>query len=196
MLRYLQPQKIVEIGSGYSSAVVLDTNELFLDHRIDCTFIEPYPDRLRSLLRSGDRIRLIESRVQGVDFGVLTALEPGDVLFIDSSHVSKAGSDVNHIIFNILPRIRSGVYIHFHDIFYPFEYPADWISIGIAWNELYLLRGFLQNNHDYEIQFFSSFLQDQFRDRVLDALPAAGQDGPNGRVFRNRHEGSFWMRKK
>ncbi len=82
----------------------------------------------------------------------------GDVLFIDSSHVSKMGSDVNHILFNVLPLLKSGVFIHFHDMFYPFIYPKSWTEQGRFWNETFLLRAFLQNNKDFTIQFWGNFL--------------------------------------
>ncbi len=82
-------------------------------------------------------------------------------MFIDSSHVSKIGSDVNYILFEILPRLNNGVYIHFHDMFFPFIYPRDWVYNGNAYNELYLLRAFLMNNKDYSVQLFGDMLQKQ-----------------------------------
>ena len=87
-----------------------------------------------------------------------TTLASGDILFIDSTHVSKAGSDVNHIFFKILPSLAEGVNIHLHDIFYPFEYPKEWIYEGRAWNENYVLHAFLQYNSAFKITFFSNFL--------------------------------------
>jgi hypothetical protein len=56
--------------------------------------------------------------------------EANDVLFIDSSHVGKAGSDVNCLLFDILPSLRSGVHVHVHDVLHPFEYPLDWFEAG------------------------------------------------------------------
>ena len=71
-------------------------------------------------------------------------LEAGDVLFIDSSHVAKTGSDVNYLFFEVLPRLRRGVRVHVHDIFLPIEYPRDWvIDENRSWNEQYVLRALL-----------------------------------------------------
>jgi hypothetical protein len=71
--------------------------------------------------------------------------------------VSRAGSDLNHILFNVLPALARGVVVHFHDVFWPFEYPADWIKMGIAWNEAYVLRAFLMFNDSFEILFWAPY---------------------------------------
>lgn len=161
MIRHLKPKRIIEAGSGYSSCVTLDTNELFFNNSIACTFIEPYPELLYSLIKEDDkdRIEIISKKLQEIEVSKFEELTSGDILFIDSTHVSKIGSDVNYIFFQILPRIQSGVYIHFHDIFYPFEYPKSWIYEGRAWNEDYVLRAFLQYNHQFEIQLFNTYLE-------------------------------------
>lgn len=100
--------------------------ELFLGNEVDCTFIEPYTDLLRSVLKPGDteRINTIEKPLQDVPVSLFEGLTANDILFIDSTHVSRVGSDVN---FEVLPVLRSGVFIHFHDVFWPFEYPESWI---------------------------------------------------------------------
>ncbi|MFM0029593.1 class I SAM-dependent methyltransferase [Paraburkholderia madseniana] len=173
MIRYARPKRIVEIGSGFSSCMTLDTNEIWFGDSINCTFIEPYPDLLYSLLKLGDldRIRVIASRIQDADLSPIADLESGDILFIDSTHVSKIGSDVNRIVFDVLPSLRSGVYIHFHDIFYPFEYPKEWAIEGRAWNEAYILRAFLQNNSEFEIVAFNTFLEEFHRDFFVENMP-------------------------
>src|SRR3954454_11403434 len=91
MLRHLQPRRLVEVGSGWSSALALDVNDRFLEGRMECTFLEPYPDRLRGLLRpeDHDRVRIVEKPVQAVPDAVFTVRDPGDLLFIDSTHVSR-----------------------------------------------------------------------------------------------------------
>ncbi|MFQ5509845.1 MAG: class I SAM-dependent methyltransferase [Leptospirillia bacterium] len=162
MLRHFRPKNVVEVGSGFSSAVMLDTNDRFLDRSVNFTFIEPFADRLRSRLREGDeasgKVRIIERFVQAVDLEVFESLGENDFLFIDSTHVSKVGSDVNHILFEIMPRIRPGVIVHFHDVFHPFEYPREWIFQGRFWNEDYMLRAFLSHNDAFEILIFNTFL--------------------------------------
>ncbi len=180
ILRIFKPKRMIEVGSGFSSAMTLDTNEHFLNHSIDLTFIEPYPNRLKSLLKPSDNLKLLVDNLQNIPLSTFETLEDGDIMFFDSTHVSKVNSDVNYIFFEILPRLKSGVIIHFHDIFRYFEYPWTWIEENWAWNESYLLRAFLQNNHDYEILLFNSLLRliDSENKYILDDAA------------------SFWMRKK
>jgi hypothetical protein len=178
MLRHLNPKRIIEIGSGYSSSVILDTNEFFFGDSISCTFIEPYTQTLESLLKEEDRtkIQIISTRVQDVDMELFSSLTLNDVLFIDSTHISKINSDVNFILFSILPILQKGVYVHFHDIFYPFEYPKEWVYEGIAWNEGYLLRAFLQYNTTFKIVFWSEFIGRFYRDFLINEMPLAMQN--------------------
>jgi predicted O-methyltransferase YrrM len=187
MLRYAKPNRIIEIGSGYSSCVMLDSNDLFFSGSIKLTCIEPFPDLLLSLIRPSDldRIALIPQRVQDVELSQFEELGQNDILFIDSTHVSKIGSDVNWILFEILPRLSSGVYIHFHDVFYPFEYPKEWIYEGRAWTELYMLRSFLQFNTAFKIVFFNTFMEHFYETSFERDMPLC---------MRNRG-GSIWIRK-
>jgi hypothetical protein len=180
MIRFLR--------SGYSSAMFLDTNERWFDNSISCTFIEPFPELLYSILKEGDldRIRIFPTRLQDVELSVFSTLEANDILFIDSTHVSRVGSDVNYIFSQILPSLKSGVYVHFHDIFYPFEYPISWIEEGRAWNELYLLRAFLEYNHTFEIVLFNTYLEHFFTEFFERKMPLC---------LKNRG-GSIWLRKK
>jgi hypothetical protein len=167
--------------------MALDTNELFLGNTVACTFIEPYPDVLLSLVSGEDRerVEVIATRLQDVSLERFAALEENDILFVDSTHVSKIGSDVNHIFFEIMPLLRPGVYVHFHDIFYPFEYLRDWIYEGRAWNEAYLLRAFLTLNTSFEIVLFNTFLERFHRERFARQMPLC---------LRNEG-GSIWIRK-
>ena len=173
MIRHLQPKKIIEVGSGYSSCIILDTNELFFGDSISCTFIEPYPQLLLSLIKDTDKIKteVIQENLQDVNPDKFSGLSAGDIFFVDSTHVSKINSDVNYIFFKILPYLKSGVYIHFHDIFYPFEYPKEWVYEGLAWNEAYLLKAFLQYNNAFKIQFFNTYLEHFHHDTFFDEMP-------------------------
>jgi len=85
--------------------------------------------------------------------------------------VSKLNSDVNRIFFDLLPSIKKGVLIHFHDIFWPFEYPKEWIREGRAWNEAYLLRAFLEFNDSYEIVFFVSYMHTFHTELLQEQMP-------------------------
>jgi predicted O-methyltransferase YrrM len=160
LLRGFQPRRVIEVGSGFSSAVMLDTNDRYCDGRIEFTFIDPFPARLISLLRPTEatRHRIIELPVQDVPPEVFAALERHDVLFIDSSHMVKVGSDVGHLLTDVLPALQPGVLVHFHDVLWPFEYPEEWIQEGRAWNECYVLRAFLQFNAHFQILLFNSYL--------------------------------------
>jgi hypothetical protein len=160
LLRARPPRRVVEIGSGFSSALLLDVNDCFLDRGIDCVFIEPHPDRLRSLLWEGDYafIQVIEKPLQSVGMSPFEPLEHGDIVFIDSTHVAKTGSDVEWLFRELIPSLSVGVLVHFHDIFYPFEYPAEWVLEGRGWNEVCVLRSFLQFNDAFEIYLFPNFL--------------------------------------
>jgi hypothetical protein len=187
MMRHLRPKRIVEIGSGYSSCAMLDVNELFFSDSIAFTFIDPYPQLLRSLISTSDlrRNRVLGQPVQEVDLEVFQELQDSDILFIDSSHVAKTGSDVNYIVFKILPLLNLGVHVHFHDIFYPFEYPRDWVFDGRSWNEAYLLRAFLQYNDSFEIEFFATYLLHNHRDLLESALP----------LFLKNPGANLWLKK-
>ncbi len=187
VMREFRPERIIEIGCGYSSCVILDTNEKFLDGKVNCTFVEPYPKLLLSLLKPEDekKIRIIPQRVQEVDLAVFSELKENDILFIDSSHVSKLGSDVNYLYFEILPRLKPGVLIHIHDIFYPFEYPPAWIEEGRAWNEAYLLRALLMGNSHYQIQLFSIFLH-RYHSKFFEQQMPLCLSNPGG---------NLWLRK-
>ena len=172
MIRLKHPRKILEIGSGFSSAVMLDTNQFFMKDKIALQFVEPYPERLLSLFAAKDHEKQMVKKedVQKIPLLQFKQLEPGDFLVVDSSHVSKTGSDVNYILFEILPILKKGVFIHFHDIFYPFEYPKLWAYQGRNWNEAYLLRAFLMNNSNYKILMFSDFLLRSFPE-VFSGMP-------------------------
>jgi Methyltransferase domain len=173
IVRHYQPSRVIEVGCGWSTAALYDAGAA--QH---VTLIEPHPDRLRQLLSPEDltRCELIESRLQEVPLSTFQALDSDDVLFVDSTHVAKLGSDVNRIIFEILPALASGVIVHFHDVFYPFEYPNNWVREGRGWNEAYLLRAFLEYNEAFEILLWGHML------RILGHFAGTG--------------GSIWLRKR
>lgn len=184
----VKPRKVIEIGSGYSSLLTADVNRRFLDRSISFCCIEPFP---REFLKAGvDGVtELIETEVQHVDLAVFDALSSGDVLFIDSSHVSKTGSDVNFLFFEVVPRLRPGVFVHVHDIFLPFDYPKDWVlEENRSWNEQYLLRALLMDSSRLEVVFGCSYAFFAHKDLVIRALNLPGKVGFGG--------GSIWLRVK
>jgi predicted O-methyltransferase YrrM len=165
MIRHFKPRKIIEVGSGLSSCVMMDTNEIHFNGEINIKLIDPFPHAVKSLLKPGDILEdmLHQEKLQDFDIGAIQALEAHDILFIDSTHVSKLNSDVNHIFFKILPSLKPGVIIHLHDIFWPFEYIDAWLQEGRYWNEAYILRAFLQYNEHFEIVLFADYMQKKHR---------------------------------
>lgn len=187
MIRHLKPKNFIEVGSGFSSSVTLDTNEKFMNSSINCTFIEPYPQRLESLLKNTDKenITIHRTGLQQVRLELFKELQENDILFIDSTHVSKFNSDVNYLFSEILPVLNSGVYIHIHDIFYPFEYPKEYLLEGRAWNEQYVLKAFLQYNKSFKIMLFNTYLESMFEEQIKDRFPL---------LYKNTG-GSIWIKK-
>jgi len=168
-----KPARIIEVGSGFSSAVMLDTRRL-AGLSTHLTFIEPAPERLFTLIKPEDesRVSVIRDIVQNVDLDVFDQLEAGDILFIDSSHVVKVGSDVPWLLLVVLPRLKKGVIVHFHDIFYPESYPRDWLAKGWSWNESQMLRAFLVNNSRFEVTVFNAYAQLKFPQLFRERMPA------------------------
>ena len=186
MIRHFSPSRIIEAGSGYSSAAMLDINEKTFNNSIDVLLVEPYPVNLENLTAGFPKnFKIIPEFIQKVPLDTFKSLVKNDILFIDSTHVSKAGSDVNYILFEILPVLNEGVIIHFHDVFYPFEYPQAWIEKGFSWNEDYLLRAFLMYNTDFEIVYFNTFIEQFHRDWLSINMP---------NVLKNMG-GGLWLRK-
>jgi predicted O-methyltransferase YrrM len=192
LMRKHQPKRIIEIGSGFSSAIMLDTNDVYFKKSpIQFTFIEPNPqDRLNGLISEIDKknCSIHVDKVQNVDLSVYESLEENDILFVDSSHLSKTGSDFNFIMFNILPLLKKGVIIHFHDVFYPFEYPKDWLTREhFYWNECYVLRSFLMNNDTYDIDFFNSAAHKYHKDFLEKNMSSV--------LIDHEHCGAIWLKK-
>lgn len=167
ILNHLRPGRILEIGCGFSSALALDTVErLNLD--TVCTFADPYPELAhRTIGTLAPPHQIIRSRVQDLDPSHFESLGAGDLLFIDSTHVLKTGSDVHFELTELLPRLRPGVVVHFHDIFAGFEYPRGWaIDRNYSWNEVYALHLFLQYNNEFQIEFFNHYVAKEHAEKV------------------------------
>jgi predicted O-methyltransferase YrrM len=189
MINELTPRRIVEIGSGFSTACMLDSADHIGLDSLQITCIEPYPDRLLSLMRAKDhdRVKLLERFVQDVPEDVVDELEPGDILFIDSTHVLKTGSDVHFEFFHLIPRLKQGVVVHFHDVPYPFEYPPEWVfGMNYSWNEAYALRLFLMFNNAFEVTFWGSLLARSYTANIRSDFP----------TFLRNPGSSIWLRRR
>ncbi|HUP70999.1 MAG TPA: class I SAM-dependent methyltransferase [Acidimicrobiales bacterium] len=188
LLRSRQPRRFIEVGSGMSSLLAGEVNSRFLGGSVEVTCIEPEPaDVLRSGLAGIGRV--LARTVQTVPTDEFLLLEAGDVLFIDSSHVSKTGSDVNHLVFRVLPYLAEGVLIHFHDIFLPADYPYQWVvEEGRSWNEQYVVQALLMFSSRFEVEFAAAFASVKMPDFVASALAADFGDA------RPPWGGSLWLR--
>jgi predicted O-methyltransferase YrrM len=190
-LRHFKPRKVIEIGSGYSTLVTLRAaRRNLVDGRpLDITCIEPYPRPFLISLAESGGITLLRQPVEAVDLAQFGELAAGDVLFIDSSHVLRTGSDVQYEFLEILPRIAPGVHVHVHDIFFPREYPRDWVvRRRLFLNEQYLLQAFLAFNSEFETTLSLSFIHRRHSDllrSLFDSYDAA-----------TVNPASFWMRRR
>ena len=191
MIRHFKPKRIFEIGSGYSTYLsaqaILKNKE---DYGNDCELIafEPYPN---DVLNGGfpGLSKLIPTQIQNIPVSQFSELEEDDILFIDSSHVLKIGSDVQYEYLEILPRLNKGVIIHLHDIFLPLEYPREWVlKMYRFWTEQYLLQAFLSFNNNFEVLWSGSFMHLNHPDKLEVAFSSYKRD-------RKWPPGSFWMRK-
>ena len=185
MVRHFQPRRIIEVGSGFSSLVLGQAAAKNKNSALIC--IDPFPNELIRKSNSVPALSLIETKVQDVDMEFFSQLESGDILFIDSSHTVKIGGDVNYLFLEILPRLKAGVIVHVHDIFFPFEYRRDWMLEEFRfWTEQYLLQAFLIFNPEFEVLVANSYLN-HYHPRDLKAA------FPN---LRRWIGGSFWMRRQ
>jgi len=191
MVRHFKPKRIFEIGSGNSTylsaqASLKNSSE---DPSYTCELVamEPYPN---AVLRAGfpGMTTLVQKKIQDVPLSEFSKLGENDILFIDSSHVLKTGSDVSFEYLEILPRLNKGVIVHIHDIFLPAEYPKEWIlNNHTFWNEQYLLQAFLAFNSKYEVLLGANYMGLAHPDMMEKAFSSyrRGQQA----------QGSFWIRK-
>lgn len=181
VVKRCMPRKIIEIGAGYSTRV-------FQSFAPDAEIvsIEPFPsDFLLSEANSNPKVRLIQTQIELFDGEALfVSLAPGDILFIDSTHVCNVANDLPRIFSGILPKIASGVVVHIHDVALPFEYPSSLvIGSGRLYNEQYVLAPLVA--HGAYKPLFGSYRYLQRRGQWL---------RPDGDRFLTRG-GSLWLEK-
>jgi hypothetical protein len=184
MIRHFQPRLIVEVGSGFSSLVAAEAMTKNEGSALIC--IEPFPP---DFLRKGfpGLHSLIEKKVEDIDVKFFSQLGSGDILFIDSSHTVRIGGDVNYLFLEVLPRLKPGVIVHVHDIFFPFDYRRDWVMDELRfWAEQYLLQAFLTFNSEFEVLMANAYLGHRYMEDLKATFPNSPWWGG----------GSFWMRRK
>jgi len=182
IVRYVRPARIIEIGSGVttflSAAAVAKNHDE--DHRYHCSFMAYRSAPLRGSSESLPR-------------ALFQQLEAGDILIVDSGDAAGTGFDVNLEIFEILPTLKPGVWIHFHDIFLPWEAPRSWtLDTRRYLNQQYLLQAFLSFHTSFEIQWGSYYML-QTHPRLLEqAFASCGENVAPPDTFL---PGSFWIRR-
>lgn len=123
-----------------------------------------------------------------MDLDVFRSLKKNDILFLDSSHAVGTGTDTVHEFLNILPELAPGVIVHFHDIFFPFDYPLPWVvEYHRVWAEQYLLNAFLMYNEEFEVLGCNGYIKVNFLSVFKERMPEQ---------FQSRFGGSFWFRRK
>jgi len=188
MIRHFKPRRILEIGSGNSTYLIaqaLEENKKDNGKQAILEVIDPYPNET---LKGGfpGLTKLIETKVQNISVSMFGELQQNDILFIDSTHVLKIGSDVQYEYLQIVPRLERGVIVHFHDIFLPAEYPSDWIKVKRwFWNEQYILQAFLQFNDSYEVLWAGHYMHLNYSDKLKAAFSSYN---PSSTL-----PGSFWI---
>jgi len=178
LVRREPPQRIVEVGSGHSTRFLA---RAIADGRLATrlTAIDPQP---RASIR-GLAAEFLANQAQKVPENVFRELRPGDILFIDSSHQLKPGSDVDLLFNKIIPLLPSGARVHFHDIFLPDDYPAQWT--WRRYNEQSFIKNLLPR---YAVEFSSHWVTSRRPDLlrgVLGRLP----------LLPGALESSLWLRK-
>lgn len=186
MIRQKKPKLMIEVGSGESTKISLKALNKNLEEGNDYKFIaiEPYP---RGYLKDmeDNRFSLKVSKVQNVETSYFS---DADILFIDSSHISKIGSDVNYEMMNILPVMKVGSLIHWHDIMIPVDYPETWIrDEKIFWNESYMVQNFMMFNQSFRIIWAVKYMQLNQSDKLRKAFPFFSSTDPEQQLS------SFWI---
>lgn len=192
MIRYFKPKKIFEIGSGFSTYLsaqaILKNRAEDKDYECELVAIDPYPNKILMAGFPG-LSKLIPKKVQDIPLSEFKKLCENDILFIDSSHVLKIGSDVQMEYLEILPRLAKGVIVHVHDILLPAEYPKEWVLKNHRfWNEQYLLQAFLAFNDSFEVLWGGNYMHLMHPDKLETAFSSYKREDLKGRK-------SFWIRK-
>ncbi len=186
ILRRLKPGRVVELGSGSSTHVIhaaLAKNREE-DAEGEQVAYDPFPWTATDLDPLRD-VTVVARRAEDVTAADLADLRAGDVLFVDTTHTVKAGGDVTRIVLELLPNVAEGVFVHFHDIFLPWEYPKAWIvDEHRLWAEQYLLQAFLIFNRQFRVVLGAHALARADGDRLRRSIPSFGP-----RVA----PGAFWI---
>ena len=159
LLRHVAPKRYVELGCGFSS--IMSSRALARNGQggspCDALYADPHP-RL-DVVDLLEGARFVRKRVQDLPLDVFTGLDAGDVLFVDTSHVVKTQSDVVHTLVTVLPMLTPGVWVHFHDVFTPYDYPVKWVTNPLfSNNEQYAVEALLTGGDRFIVELPLYFL--------------------------------------
>tara|TARA_B100000963_G_C22580839_1_gene650762 strand:- start:190 stop:1080 length:891 start_codon:yes stop_codon:yes gene_type:complete len=182
VIKYFTPKKIIEIGSGVSTYIMLNAGAK------NITCIEPYPS---NFLKKNTNLTLIKKKLQHCDEKVFENLSKGDFLFIDSTHTLKIGSDVSKIYLDIIPKLKPGIIVHIHDIYFPYNFQRDANNAMFQWLETQMLQALLVNNSKLEILFCMSHIHYKNPDQLKKIFPMYFPQQDNNGLSSNKDKGFF-----
>jgi hypothetical protein len=177
------PKRLIEIGSGYSTEFA---RRAILNHslRTKITSIDPNPRAQIDLICD----TIIRQPLEDADLSLFDELEAGDFLYVDSTHRCFTNSDVTVFFLDVLPRLRNGIFVEFHDISLPYDYSPQLAER--YYSEQYLLAVYiLAENNKFNIVLPNSFISEDVElNNILNPL----WDEPKMQEV-ERHGGSFWI---
>jgi predicted O-methyltransferase YrrM len=181
IVRMVKPKRILEIGSGHSTRFMAQAvKDESLAAAMTC--IDPSPRASLEHLA----VTHVPALFGDEQVSLVEALEAGDILFVDSSHIAMPGTDVDRVFLDVLPRLAPGVLVHVHDVTLPYAYPLRWAWRG--YNEQSLVGALLQGS-GYELYFASHF--------ALRKMDAAERKGLRGLpILPEAVEASLWLLKR
>lgn len=187
-----KPRRMIQVGAGASTWVALRAAR-DAGIGLDVTAVDPYPTDFLKRLRDDGQITLRDVPVQAIPPSEIASLKAGDVLFIDSTHTVSPGSDVNFLILEILPRLRKGVFVHFHDITMPYDYNHAVLTSDLFfWSESVLLHAYLADNPRFKIRFGGAMVHDAALDRAQRIIPTYRNPLMTDRGVELGHEGGVF----
>jgi hypothetical protein len=191
-IRRNRPAKIVQVGCGVSTAIILNAaRDEGGGYKPEIVCVEPFPTAWLTQLSAKGEITLVKEKAQKTDIRQLTGLNSNDLFFVDSTHTVKAGSEVNRIILEVLPQLGAGVWVHFHDIYFPYDYGRALLTEDLFfWSESTLLHAFLINNNRCTVRMSFSYVHYNAPEKLMQCLP---DYTPQKSIFglRDGEEGHF-----
>jgi hypothetical protein len=190
IVRARKPRLVMELGSGFTTLLIgkAARRNAAEGHETRHLAFDPFP-RPQILGESPPPPTRFEPiSATEVPLDAFAQLGRGDILFVDTTHTVKLGSDVNYIVLDVLPNLASGVIVHFHDVFLPWEYPRGWFEeMQYYWAEQYLLQAFLAFNSEFEVLIPAAAIAEEFPERLAAVVPS---------FTPGRRPGAFWLKRR